>query len=59
MFETQKSGKKTSSEEIGLNIKTLASPKVRQDQMSGGVSVLCRLLHMYSQFGGHEYWENK
>ena len=42
MFETQKSGNKTSSGEIGLNIRTLASPKVGQDQVSGGVSVLCR-----------------
>ena len=41
MFETQKSGDKTSSGEIGLDIRTLASPKVGQDQMSLGVSVLC------------------
>ena len=41
MFETQKSGNKTSSGEFGLNIKTLESPKVGQDQVSGGVSVLC------------------
>ena len=41
MFETQKSGNKTRSGEIGLNIRTLASPKVGQDKMSGGVSVLC------------------
>ena len=41
MFETQKSRKKTSSGYIGLNIRTLASPKVGQDQVSGGVSVLC------------------
>ena len=41
MFETQKSRNKTSSAEIGLNIRTLASPKVGQDQVSGGVSVLC------------------
>ena len=41
MFGTQKSGNKTSSGEIGLNIRTLASPKVGQDQVSGGVSVLC------------------
>ena len=32
---------KTSSEEIGLNIRTLASPKVGQAHVSGGVSVLC------------------
>ena len=41
MFETQKSRNKTSSGEIGLNIRTLASPKVGQGQVSGGVSVLC------------------
>ena len=41
MFEIQKSGDKTSSGEIGLNIRTHASPKVGQDQVSGGVSVLC------------------
>ena len=40
MFETQKTGNKTSSGEIGLNIRRLASPKVGQDQVSGGVSVL-------------------
>ena len=38
MFETQK---KTSSRDIGLIIRTLASPKVGQDQVSRGVSVLC------------------
>ena len=32
---------KTNSGEIGLDIKTDASPKVGQDQVSGGVSVLC------------------
>ena len=44
MFETPKSGNKTSSGEIGLNILTPASPKVRQDQVSGGVSssIACR-----------------
>ena len=41
MFETQKSRNKTSSRDIGLNIRTLASPKVGQDQVSGGASVLC------------------
>ena len=43
MFEslTQKSGNKTSSGEIGLNISTLASPEVGQGQVSGGESVLC------------------
>ena len=38
MFETQKSGNKTSSGEIGLNIRTFASPKMGQDQVSGGVA---------------------
>ena len=41
MFETQKSENKTSSGEIGLNVRTLANPRVGQDQVSGGVSVLC------------------
>ena len=41
MFETQKFRYKTSLGEIGLNIRTLASPKVGQDQVSGAVSVLC------------------
>ena len=41
MFEIQKSGDKTSSGEICLDIRTHASPKVGQDQVSGGVSVLC------------------
>ena len=41
VFEIQKSGDKTSSGEIGLDIRTHASPKVGQDQVSGGVSVLC------------------
>ena len=41
MFETQKSGNKTSSGEIGLNFRTIASPKVGQDQASRGVSILC------------------
>ena len=41
MFETQKSGNKTSSGEICLNIRTIAGPKVGQGQVSGGVSVLC------------------
>ena len=44
MFETQKYGNKTSSGEIGLDLKTHASPKVGQDQVSGGVSVLCWLI---------------
>ena len=42
VFEIQKSGDKTSSGEIGLDIRTHASPKVGQDQVSGWVSVPCR-----------------
>ena len=41
VYEIQKSGNKTSSGEICLNIRTHASPKVGQDQVSGVVSVLC------------------
>ena len=41
MFETQKSGNKTSSGDIGLNKRTFASPEVGQDQVSRGVSALC------------------
>ena len=41
VFEIQRSGDKTSSGEIGLDIRTDASPKVGQDQVSGRVSVLC------------------
>ena len=37
----KKSGSKTSSGEIGLGIRAYASPKVGQDQVCGGVSVLC------------------
>ena len=33
MFENQKSGQKTSSGEIGLNIRTLGSPKVGKDEV--------------------------
>ena len=42
MFQIQKSGDKTSSGEIGLDFRTNASPKVGQDQVSGGVNVPCR-----------------
>ena len=42
VFEIQRSGDKTSSGEIGLDIRTHASPKVGQDHVSGGVSVPCR-----------------
>ena len=49
MFEIQKSGDKTSPGEIGLDIKTHASPKVGQDQMSGGVTSvgMPHPLHMF------------
>ena len=43
MFEIQKSGDKTSSGEIGHDIRTHASPKVGQDRVSGGVSVLYKV----------------
>ena len=41
MFETQKSGNKTRLGEIGLNTRPHASSKMGQDQVYGGVSVLC------------------
>ena len=41
VFETQESGNKTSSGEIGIDIRTHACPEVGQDQVSGGVSVIC------------------
>ena len=51
MLEIQKSGDKTSSGEIGLDIRTHASPKVEQDQVSGEVSVpsvgMPHPLHMF------------
>ena len=61
MFEIQKSGDKTSSGEIGLDIRTHASPKVVQDQVSGGVSVLC--WHMFygnlAQLGTESHGDGK
>ena len=47
VFEIQKSGDKTSSGEIGLDIRTHASPKVGQDQVSGGVSVLFHMVDFH------------
>ena len=41
MFETQKSGNKTSTGEISLNIRTHVSSKVGQDQVFGAISVFC------------------
>ena len=40
--KSQKSGKKTSSDEIGFKIRTLAIPEVGQDQVSRAVSIHCR-----------------
>ena len=39
MLETQKTGNKTNSEDISLNIRTDASHELGQDQLSEGVSV--------------------
>ena len=67
VFEIQRSGDKTSSGEIGLDIRTHASPKVGQDQVSGGVSVLswtaCNVfenlkIKVFSLFHIHVYTEN-
>ena len=41
IIEIQKLGDKTSSGEINLDIRTYASSKIGQDQVSGGVSVPC------------------
>ena len=41
MFETRKSRHKTNSGEIGINIRTHASPKVGHDQVSRRVNGLC------------------
>ena len=41
MFETQKSGNNTSSGEIGFHIRTHASHKAGQDQVSGELNDLC------------------
>ena len=48
-----KSENMTSSNENGLNIKTNASPKMGQDQVSGGVSVLCLLAAPVAMFYGN------
>ena len=52
MFEIQKSGDKTSSGEIGLDIRTHASPKVGQDQVSGG-QTFNLILMVLKYFQGH------
>ena len=46
MFDIQKSGNKTGSGDIIFDIRTHASPKMEQDQVFEGVSVLC--LHAIS-----------
>ena len=53
MFKTQKTGNKTNSGEIGLSIRTLASPKVGQDQVSGGVIVIFWHAHPLHMFNGN------
>ena len=44
VFEIQKSGNKTYSGEIGLDIKTHASPKVGQDQNSLSTQVILQVV---------------
>ena len=46
-FEFQRSRDKTSPGEIGLDIRTHASPKVGQDQVSGGVSIVPQINSIY------------
>ena len=53
MFEIQKSGDKTSSGEIGLDIRTHASPKVGQDQVSGGEASSVGMPHPLHMFYGN------
>ena len=43
----------TSSGENGLNIRTNAIPKIGQEQVSGGVSVLCWLAAPVAMFYGN------
>ena len=54
MFEIQKSGDKTSSGEIGLDIRTHASPKVGQDQVFGvewsGIGCLTSQLTIFQSY---------
>ena len=57
MFIIQKSGDKTSSGEIGLDIRTHASPKVGQDQVSGGVSVILIKCDKYDDIRGNLFDE--
>ena len=55
MLEIQMSGDKTSSGGIGLDIRTHASPKVGQDQVSGGVSVPVSMPHPLQMPHGNLY----
>ena len=48
-----KSENRTSSDENGLNIRTNASPKMGQDQVSGGVTVPCWLAAPVAMFYGN------
>ena len=43
----------TSSGKNGLNIRTNESPKMGQDQVSGGVSVICWLAEPVTMFYGN------
>ena len=53
MFETKKSENKTRSGEIGLNIRTLASPNVGQDQCPEELASSVGMLHPLQMFYGN------
>ena len=53
MFETQKFGNKTCSLEIGLDIKTHASPKAEQDQAPRGTSAPAGTPHPQQMLHGN------
>ena len=53
IFEIQMSGDKTSSGEMGPDIRTHASPKVGQDQVSGGVTSSVGMPHPLHMFYGN------
>ena len=58
MFETQKSGNKTSSGKIGPEIRTHASPEVGQDQVFGGVNAIWMFYHYHliSLYNTYFHW---
>ena len=64
MFATQTSRNKTSSGDIGLNIRTLASPEVGQDQVSGGVRNVVEISNnqemslQYTYISEGKHWGN-